>query len=230
MKIKLEGGESVTATRYGAKRGSAVGATLVLGHGAGAGQNSEFMVRFAGGIAARGVEIWTFNFLYADLGRSAPDRADRLEACYGAVIAAVFVWVMVQRSLGSGPLHRSDPRAVGTAGTQDERLRSDNSPGGFNPTPRPGSTADELKLRGSNQTTIARLNDVTTGSRVNLADVKVDQAQGDTFTIRDDDATATVVVPGGMPTVRAGQRVNISGTLEAAGATPRIRASRIEVR
>ena len=89
MKIKLEGGETVTATRYRAKRGSAVGATLLLGHGAGSDQNSEFMVRFAGGLTARGVEVWTFNFLYTELGRPAPDRADKLEACYGAVIAAV---------------------------------------------------------------------------------------------------------------------------------------------
>ena len=146
------------------------------------------------------------------------------------VVAAVFVWVMVQRNLGSGPLHRSDPRAIGTAGTQDDRFRSDNSPGGFNPTPRPGSTADELNRRGSNETSIANLNDVTTGSRVNLADVKVERADADTFTIRDGDATATVVVAGGTPTVRPGQRVNVSGTLEAAGATPRIRASRFDVR
>jgi hypothetical protein len=50
------------------------------------------------------------------------------------------------------------------------------------------------------------------------------------FTVRDGDATATVVVPGGTPTVRAGQRVNVSGTIETAGDMPRIRASRIDVR
>ena len=147
-----------------------------------------------------------------------------------ALVAAVFTWVMVQRSLGSGPLHQSDPRTIGTAGTRDGRIHDENSPGGFNPTPRPQSTADELRFRGSNQTTIAKLDDATTGSQVNLSDVRVEQASGDTFTIRDGDATATVVVPGGMPTVRAGQRINVSGTIESAGATPRIRASRIDVR
>ncbi len=147
-----------------------------------------------------------------------------------AVIAAVFTWVMVQRSLGSGTLRRSDPQVIGTAGTRDGRIHDENSPGGFNPAPRPGSTAEELRFRGSNQTTIADLDDATTGSRVSLTDVRVEQASGDTFTIRDGDATATVVVPGGMPTVRAGQRVNVSGTIEAAGAAPRIRASRIDVR
>ena len=147
-----------------------------------------------------------------------------------AVIAAAFIWVVVERNLGGGPLHRSDPRAIGTVGTQDERLHDERSPGGFNPTPRADSTADELRLRGSNQTTIAKLPDATAGSHVNLSDVRVAQAGGDTFTIRDGDAAATVVVPGGMPTVRAGQRVNVSGTLEATGTTPRIRASRIDVR
>jgi uncharacterized protein YdeI (BOF family) len=147
-----------------------------------------------------------------------------------AVIAAVFTWVMVQRSLGGGPLHRSDPRAIGTAGTRDGRIHDENSPGGFNPVPRPDSTADELRFRGSNQTTIAKLEDATTGSQVNLSDVRVERASGDTFTIRDGDDTATVVVPGGMPTVRDGQRINVSGTLEMTGATPRIRASRIDVR
>jgi uncharacterized protein YdeI (BOF family) len=147
-----------------------------------------------------------------------------------AVIAAVFTWVLVQRSLGSGPLHRSDPQTIGTAGTQDGRLHDENSPGGFNPTPRPDSTADELELRGSNATTIAKLRDATTGSRVTLSDVRVEAANADMFTVRDGDATATVVVPGGTPTVRGGQRVNVSGTIEAAGDTPRIRASRIDVR
>jgi hypothetical protein len=147
-----------------------------------------------------------------------------------AVIGAAFIWVVVERSLGGGPLHRSDPRAIGTAGTQDERLHDESSPGGFNPTPRPGSTADEMQFRGSNQTTIARLPDAAAGSHVSLSDVRVDQAAGDTFTIRDGDATATVVAPGGMPTVRAGQRVNVSGRLEEAGSTPLIRASRIDVR
>ena len=147
-----------------------------------------------------------------------------------AVVAAVFPWVAVQRSLGSGPLHRSDPQTIGTAGTQDERIRAERTPGGFNPTPRPDSTDEELKFRGSNETTIDSLKDASAGSRVSLSDVKVERADGDTFSISDGDASATVVVPGGMPTVRAGQRVNVSGTIEAAGSSPRIRASRIDVR
>ena len=64
-------------------------ATFVLAHGAGAGQNSAFMVGFARGLAARGIDILTFNFLYTEQGRRLPDRTDMLDACYrGAVNAA----------------------------------------------------------------------------------------------------------------------------------------------
>jgi predicted alpha/beta-hydrolase family hydrolase len=86
MKVKLNTGESVTAIAYRANKRERFGATLVLGHGAGANQTSAFLVNFAEGLAARGVDVLTFNFLYAEQGRPAPDRADKLEACYGAVI------------------------------------------------------------------------------------------------------------------------------------------------
>jgi predicted alpha/beta-hydrolase family hydrolase len=35
---------------------------LALGHGAGAGQTSSFMIRFARGMADRGISIATFDF------------------------------------------------------------------------------------------------------------------------------------------------------------------------
>jgi predicted alpha/beta-hydrolase family hydrolase len=65
-----------------------MGATLVLAHGAGAGQTNRFMVQFASGLAARGVDVLTFNFLYTEQRRRIPDRTAKLEACYRAVIAA----------------------------------------------------------------------------------------------------------------------------------------------
>src|ERR1700760_2481385 len=65
-----------------------VGATLVLAHGAGAPQQSAFMMAFARGLAARGVDVVTFNFLYTEQKRRIPDRAEKLEACYRAVIEA----------------------------------------------------------------------------------------------------------------------------------------------
>ena len=78
--------DSTTATAYPAADARA---TLILAHGAGAPQTHPFMVAFAHGLAVRGVEVVTFNFLYTEQGRRAPDRAPKLEACYRAVVEAV---------------------------------------------------------------------------------------------------------------------------------------------
>ena len=47
------------------------------------------MTRFATGLAARGMNVVTFNFLYTELGRRVPDANKALEACFRAVIEAV---------------------------------------------------------------------------------------------------------------------------------------------
>ncbi len=77
-----------TARIYRAPAAGA-GATLMLAHGAGAGQASAFLVSFATAIAARGVDVATFNFLYTERGRRLPDRGPALEACYRAAIEAI---------------------------------------------------------------------------------------------------------------------------------------------
>ena len=94
--VTLAGGESVNALDYPADaRPAATGtpvdpdATLILAHGAGAPQTHPFMTAFARGLSSRGIGIVTFNFLYKERGRRAPDPAARLEACYRSVIAAV---------------------------------------------------------------------------------------------------------------------------------------------
>ncbi len=89
MKVKINESESVTAIAYRASQRKRFGATLLLGHGAGANQLSEFMVNFAEGLAARGVDVVTFNFLYTEQGRKAPDRQAKLEDCYRAVAGFV---------------------------------------------------------------------------------------------------------------------------------------------
>jgi predicted alpha/beta-hydrolase family hydrolase len=81
--------QKVTAIVYPAAKRDRAGITLILGHGAGAGQSSAFMVDFATGFAARGIEAVTFNFLYTEQGRRLPDPNGKLEACYRAVIEAV---------------------------------------------------------------------------------------------------------------------------------------------
>jgi predicted alpha/beta-hydrolase family hydrolase len=63
--------------------------TLVLGHGAGAPQRHPWMVAMSYAIAARGIEVVTFDFLYTHAKRRVPDRPDVLEATWKAAVAAV---------------------------------------------------------------------------------------------------------------------------------------------
>jgi uncharacterized protein len=94
LSVRLETGAATTALVYHAFRPAAashpeIPAALVLGHGAGAGQRSAFMVDFATALSSMGVDVVTFNFLYTEQGRKIPDRAPALEACYRSVIEAV---------------------------------------------------------------------------------------------------------------------------------------------
>lgn len=61
---------------------------IVLAHGAGAGQRHPFMVTMASGLAARGLDVVTFDFPYMHAGRKLPDRAPVLEACFRAACEA----------------------------------------------------------------------------------------------------------------------------------------------
>jgi predicted alpha/beta-hydrolase family hydrolase len=79
------GAGAVTALAYPAAA-PRLGATLILGHGAGAGQRSAFMVALAGALATRGVDVLTFDFPYMQQHRKVPDRQPVLEACYAKVI------------------------------------------------------------------------------------------------------------------------------------------------
>jgi predicted alpha/beta-hydrolase family hydrolase len=101
LAVRLETGAATTALVYPGVRHrgqtatvsdtvtNGVAATLILGHGAGAGQRSAFMVEFAYALSSLGIDLVTFNFLYTEQGRRIPDRAPALEACYRAVIDAV---------------------------------------------------------------------------------------------------------------------------------------------
>lgn len=88
LKVSLNERDSVTALLYLAPRKNRTGTTVLLGHGAGANQSSPFMRLFAGGLAERGLDAMTFNFLYMEQGRRVPDPNPKLEACYRAVIEA----------------------------------------------------------------------------------------------------------------------------------------------
>ena len=89
FRVDINEFQSVSANLYSASARDRAGVTLILGHGAGAGQMSAFMVDFATELASRGIDAVTFNFFYAEQGRRAPDPNDKLEACYRAVIETV---------------------------------------------------------------------------------------------------------------------------------------------
>jgi predicted alpha/beta-hydrolase family hydrolase len=80
------GDQRTTALVYRAGTAAEPAATLVLAHGAGAPQRHPFMVGFARGLSERGLDVLTFNFLYMEERRKAPDRMPRLVACFRAVI------------------------------------------------------------------------------------------------------------------------------------------------
>lgn len=155
------------------------------------------------------------------------------------IVGAVFTGVFVQRELGQGG-RTPESQTIGTSGAQNVR---ENAPGGFDPAPDHDDTREELEFRGVGDrpqgpapglnedyiTEPSEVRNAAAGSRVRLMRVAVDRADGDTFWIRAGDTALMVVAPGGTPTVRGGQQVNVTGTIEQTGNTRRIRASRIDV-
>jgi predicted alpha/beta-hydrolase family hydrolase len=89
LQVALETSAKTTALVYISSLPTRPAATLILGHGAGAGQRSAFMVNIARALADMGIDVVTFNFPYTEQGRRIPDRAPVLESCYRSVIDAV---------------------------------------------------------------------------------------------------------------------------------------------
>jgi len=90
LSVRVGESNSITALLYPASKKSRVGTTVILAHGAGANQLSPFMCLFASGLADRGFDVMTFNFVYMEQRRRAPDPKAKLEACYRAVIEAAY--------------------------------------------------------------------------------------------------------------------------------------------
>jgi len=88
LKVGLETGAAITALVY-PSAGPGIGATLILGHGAGAGQKSRFMIDASQALSTLGLDIVTFNFPYTEQKRKIPDRAPVLESSYRATVDAV---------------------------------------------------------------------------------------------------------------------------------------------
>lgn len=79
-------GERLTAIAYSATK--PLGITLLLGHGASAGQRDEFVLDYAKGLAKRGVLVVTYDFPFIEHGRRSPDSNEVLAACCRAAIVA----------------------------------------------------------------------------------------------------------------------------------------------
>jgi uncharacterized protein len=88
LEVSINERDRVTAMLYAAPKRERAAITIILGHGAGAGQLHPFMRLFASGLAARGFDTITFNFIYMEQGRHVPDPKAKLEACCAAVIEA----------------------------------------------------------------------------------------------------------------------------------------------
>lgn len=86
IEVVVNDNDNVTAMLYPAAKKDRAGITVILAHGAGAGQLHPFMQLFATGLAARGLDTMTFDFVYMEKRRGAPDPKAKLEACYRAVI------------------------------------------------------------------------------------------------------------------------------------------------
>lgn len=70
---------------------------LVLGHGAGAGQQHPFMTAVAKGFAARGVDVVTFDFPYMRERRKIPDKAPVLEKAFADAVVVARQWSSAAR-------------------------------------------------------------------------------------------------------------------------------------
>jgi hypothetical protein len=137
------------------------------------------------------------------------------------------------------PVTTDSPAEIGTTGEgQDvvgERGNREDTPGGFDPAARPGSTAEEIEFRGGG----APLNELGSaledeprtviGRRIDVRDVTVAEVRdAGQFWVQDGNAKVAVSAPGSGPAVQAGHRVNLSGVVEGDGqGGVRIRASRV---
>ena len=88
IEVNVASGQRSTALFYAAQTVMRRPATLMLAHGAGAPQQHPFMIAFARALSERGLDVLTFNFLYAEQRRKVPDRMPQLVACYRAAIDA----------------------------------------------------------------------------------------------------------------------------------------------
>ena len=148
-----------------------------------------------------------------------------------AIVGIAFLYWATRPPRQAADETRGEPRAEGTAGVQPP---ADRTPGGRSPDAVPETAREEIEQRGG--AAITELGEVleehargTIGRRIEIRDVDVERVESPTlFWIRDGNARIAVVSPGGSPSAQPGRSVSVFGTVERAGDTVRIRASRVE--
>jgi hypothetical protein len=127
----------------------------------------------------------------------------------------------------------AEPSAEGTTGTERADVRAD-TPGGGNPERTPSNARDETQERAGRA--ITELSDITSdngrftiGRVVDLRGTKVGRIESPTVFWLDDGRTGIeVVTQAPIDSLRPGQSINLSGSVERSGDSVRIRASRVE--
>ncbi len=87
LTIRIDASRSVSGVLHVPAKRS--GSALVLAHGAGNDMTAPLLVAVAEGLAARGVTVLRFNFLYKEHGKKAPDAMPKLELVHSAAIEAL---------------------------------------------------------------------------------------------------------------------------------------------
>jgi hypothetical protein len=165
-------------------------------------------------------------------------RRTALRVYLGPIIALFFVvglgliyWA------NRSPIVREDPALVGTSGDQQdvvgERGNDSDTPGGFNPNPRPDNTRDELKFRGARIVTDLRAiasRDAAAAQPVDIRGATVVDVKSPTlFWVQDGDARVAVSAPDGRRAPERGSTVNVRGVVESDDQGGlRIRASSVD--
>jgi hypothetical protein len=147
-----------------------------------------------------------------------------------------------------------DGSQIGTSGTPDDRLDAigergnrDDTPGGFNPDPRPNDTRSEVEYRSGNpdqpafpgtrpELDVKSLDKLEgepkdlVGRRIDLRNVEVVDARGASqFWIQEGHNKVEVTAPRNGPAMKSGSKVNVSGVVEEDGrGGVRVRAERVE--
>ncbi len=139
------------------------------------------------------------------------------------IVLGVFAYRMMTRTPGSDLT--ADRSAIEQSQVSVDR----------DPHPKFRSTSAELRHKGAGEDAVTRLSDLmqnkraVSGQRVELKNVEVESANGDSFRIREGTDTMAVVGPAGTPALKGGQHVSLSGRVEATSDAVRINATRVEL-